>query len=73
MKYARAKKIASDTGISVSTLWRWTKDGLLPQPIKLANRTVVWDVEAVEAAFEEMARKNANAANRKQVTTGSAA
>ena len=57
MKYVRAKQIAKDKDISVSTVWRWVQAGLLPKPIKLTNRTTVWRSEEVDAAIEKLAEK----------------
>lgn len=55
MKYVRAKQIAKDKDISVSTVWRWVHAGILPQPIKLTSRTTVWRADDVEAAIEKIA------------------
>jgi prophage regulatory protein len=55
MKYVRAKQIATDKSISVSTVWRWVQTGILPKPIKLTNRTTVWRAEDVDAAIEKLA------------------
>jgi prophage regulatory protein len=59
MKYVRAKQIAKDKGISVSTVWRWVQAGILPKPIKLTNRTTVWRAEDVDAAIEKLASEQA--------------
>lgn len=59
MKYVRAKQIAKDKGISVSTVWRWVQVGILPKPIKLTNRTTVWRAEDVNAAIEKLASEQA--------------
>jgi len=56
-KYTRAKNLAESLGVAQSTVWRWVKEGRLPNPIKLASRTTVWDTEAVEAAIERMSQK----------------
>lgn len=53
MKYIRAKQIAADKGISVSTVWRWVHTGMLPRPIKLTSRTTVWRSDEVDAAIEK--------------------
>jgi len=53
-KYTRAKNLAESLGVAQSTVWRWVKESRLPPPIRLANRTTVWDVEEVEAAIERI-------------------
>lgn len=55
MKYIRAKTIAEDKGVSVSTVWRWVQAGILPKPIKLTNRTTVWRADDIDAAIEKIA------------------
>ena len=48
----RRKVLAEELGQSLTTLWRWVKDGYLPQPIQLGQtsgwpRSVIdkWKVE----------------------------
>lgn len=55
MKYVRAKQIADDKNISISTVWRWVQAGILPKPIKLTNRMTVWRAEDIDAAIEKLA------------------
>lgn len=59
MKYIRAKTIAEDKGVSVSTVWRWVQAGILPKPIKLTNRTTVWRADDIDAAIEKLAGEQA--------------
>ncbi|ECD9474376.1 AlpA family phage regulatory protein [Salmonella enterica] len=35
-------------GRSRSTIWTWTRDGLLPQPVKLHGRVIGWRQELIE-------------------------
>ncbi len=53
--YKRVGELAKTTGVSESTLWRWVQRGILPKPLKVTNRTTLWDVEAVDAAIVKMA------------------
>jgi predicted DNA-binding transcriptional regulator AlpA len=55
MEYVRAKQIAKDKSISISTVWRWAREGILPKPIKLTSRTTVWRAVEVDAAIEKIA------------------
>lgn len=46
------REVADFFGVSVSTVWRWTADGSIPEPIKLGGSTR-WrrsDIEAVLSA-----------------------
>ena len=54
-QYMRVKQVAEALGISKSSVWRWTNESKLPQPIKLTNRTTVWRSVEVEAAIEKLA------------------
>jgi len=38
----RVWDVAKLVGVSVPTVWRWTREGRLPQPIKLTPRVTVW-------------------------------
>jgi prophage regulatory protein len=55
MKYMRVKSVAEALNVCESTIWRLSKKGILPKPIKLAPRTTVWRVSDIEAAIESLA------------------
>lgn len=38
-------------GVSAPTIWRWTKDGRLPAPVKLGPNTTAWRVGELRAAI----------------------
>lgn len=38
----RAWDVAKLLGISIPTVWRWTREGKLPQPMKITQRITVW-------------------------------
>ena len=38
----RTDQLSQELGISRTTLWRWRSQGILPQPVKLGPRLVVW-------------------------------
>jgi prophage regulatory protein len=50
--FIRDKALCEHLTIGRSTLWRWVKNCKVPAPIKLANRTTVWNVEKVRAWIE---------------------
>jgi len=54
MQYKRAKTIADDKDISVSTFWRWVRLGKLPAGKKISNRITVFNSDAMDAAFEKL-------------------
>jgi prophage regulatory protein len=35
--------------VSPATIWRWTREGRFPKPIKLGASVTVWDAVEVEA------------------------
>ncbi|MGR6034141.1 MAG: helix-turn-helix transcriptional regulator [Candidatus Nitrosoglobus sp.] len=41
-------QLAKRLGISSTTLWRWKRDGILPTPIRIAQRPM-WRVADIEA------------------------
>lgn len=38
----RAWDVAKLLGVSIPTVWRWTREGKLPQPMKITQRITVW-------------------------------
>ena len=42
-------------GISQATLWRWLREGKIPQPRRFSKRTVAWNVGALRRALAEAA------------------
>ncbi len=49
----RAKQILPFIGISKSTLWEWSKNGLFPQPIKLSSTVTVWKASDIHQWLAE--------------------
>lgn len=46
----RVKEVAALLGCSVSTVWSWTKRGIIPAPQRVGPRFTYWlrsDIEAV--------------------------
>ena len=44
----RRKALAAELGQSTTTLWRWTKSGQLPNPVRI-GQTVGWPRSVVDA------------------------
>lgn len=38
-------------GVSSATIWRGVKNGTIPKPTKLTQRTTAWSVKSVRAAL----------------------
>lgn len=52
--YLSDKQLAARFSVHRLTVWRWVKQGKLPQPYRLSDRCTRWklsEVEAAEAAF----------------------
>jgi len=43
----KRKALAAELGQSLTTLWRWTRDGYLPQPVHLGT-TVGWPRSVID-------------------------
>lgn len=46
--YVSAEQLAERYGVNKATIWRWSKSGILPKPIKLSDQCTRWLLEAVE-------------------------
>ncbi len=53
-QYITASGIAKKCCVSRSTVWRWAKEGVLPSPFKLSNRTTVWRASAIQATLDKL-------------------
>ena len=51
----RVKDAATFLGVSISTIWRWVREGRLPKGIHLSSRCTVWKRETLEAFVERRA------------------
>ncbi|WP_310598002.1 helix-turn-helix transcriptional regulator [Aeromonas aquatica] len=45
--FVRVGTLAKVLGIAVVTVWRWSANGKLPQPVKLSERVTVWRAEDI--------------------------
>jgi prophage regulatory protein len=58
MQFLSDKSVAKRYEISRQSVWRWTQEGKLPQPVKLTNGSTRWkltDLEQWEAQREVQA------------------
>ena len=59
----RRKQVETRTGLSLSTIYQYIKDGVFPKPVPLGPRAVGWlesDVSNWIAERVHLARTNAN-------------
>lgn len=47
-RYVRLRELKTMVPFSVPTIWRKSRDGTFPPPIKLSARITAWNREAVE-------------------------
>jgi len=47
-RYINVKGMASHYDVSVPTIWRWCKKGILPPPIKISAGCSRWDFSNIE-------------------------
>ena len=49
------REVGQMLGVSRATVWRWSKDGRLPQPRKIGENSTRWDSRELQAAIQKMA------------------
>ena len=59
--YLSVKEVAERYGVSVKTVWTWSRNGVLPRPIHLGNRCTRWNLKDLED-FEDQTREGGAAA-----------
>jgi len=52
--------------ISRFTVWKWRKDGILPEPIHLGTRSIRWDWEAIVLILKSRKSKKYGRPNVRQ-------
>lgn len=58
MEFYRVKDMVRRLQIGESTVWRWAREGKLPEPIRLGRRVTVWRKKDVEAFLDQAAAAN---------------
>ena len=56
--YIRLETVRLLYGMSSATIWRNSKKGLMPSPVKLSERVTAWSVKAIR---DDLAAKAPNA------------
>jgi prophage regulatory protein len=44
----RPNELARVLGVSTVTLWKWRRDKILPEPIKIGPRFIAWEAEVIQ-------------------------
>ncbi len=47
----RAKDVAAFMGCAVSTVWRWSQEGVIPKPSRMGPRFSFWRRSQIERAL----------------------
>ncbi|MDM8545168.1 helix-turn-helix transcriptional regulator [Candidatus Venteria ishoeyi] len=55
MELLRLKQVLEIVPASRATIWRWTRDGKFPKPIKLSERCTAWKKSDIESWIDERA------------------
>lgn len=53
--FVSANTLAAMLETTPSTIWRWSKNGRLPKPVKLGEGTTRWKIEEVNEALAKLA------------------
>jgi prophage regulatory protein len=53
----RPKALAKQLDISVTTLWRWRLQGVIPQPVVLGSRIIGWDQSTIDDWLQKLKEK----------------
>ena len=53
--YMTASQVSEALGVSIPTIWRWARAGIIPAPLKLGPNTSRWSSAEIDA-FVQKAR-----------------
>jgi predicted DNA-binding transcriptional regulator AlpA len=59
LKILRVKHVCARYDISPSTVWKWTKEGRLPQPVEFGPNVSGWFEHELDERDLELGRKRA--------------
>lgn len=52
--FYKASTVAKKFDVSVTTVWRWSKSGVIPPPIKISENISRWDAEEIDEFAREL-------------------
>ena len=47
-RLVRPNELAKVLGVSTVTLWKWRRDRILPEPMKIGPRFIAWETHVIE-------------------------
>lgn len=47
-RHLRTEELLTMLGVARSTLWKWRRAGLFPEPVTLGPNVIAWPVEAID-------------------------
>ncbi len=63
-KYFTDRDLAARYAISRASVWRWVKQGQLPEPVTLGPATTRWSLDAILTHEQSLDRKGSTLAKR---------
>lgn len=54
-RYVSVDQLAERYSVAHRTIWRWSKNGTLPEPVRMSGACTRWDLAEVEAKEAERA------------------
>jgi excisionase family DNA binding protein len=58
LRLLRAREVAELLGIHLITVYRWSREGKLPRPVKLARGHTAWRARDLEALLDRQQAAN---------------
>ena len=52
-KHLSVKQVAERFGVSVATIWRWSRDGVIPAPVRISTGCTRWRLNDLESWEEQ--------------------
>ena len=56
-KLVRPSQLSSQLGVSVTTLWRWRQQKIIPEPIALGKRIIGWEQSTIDEWLEGLNKR----------------
>ncbi len=56
-RLASAAQLAERYGVDASTIWRWSKSGILPTPLRISEGCTRFDIEACDERIAQRSLK----------------